>query len=63
MWRFVHHLCATCFRHEGHSMHGEGNAKSVALQELQAAIVSRHRLGSSGMEEAASEKQIVPDYA
>ena len=58
----VHHLCATCFKHEGNSMHDEGAARSVSLQEFQAAILSRHRLGSAGMNDDPEESQPVDDY-
>mgnify|MGYP003329324705 CR=1 FL=1 len=43
-------------------MHGEGTESLVSLQELQAAILSRHRLGPAGMNEDPAESQHVDDY-
>ena len=58
----VHHLCATCFKHEGNSLHDESTTRSVSLQEFQTAILSRHRLGSAGLSDDPKESQPMDDY-
>ena len=57
----VHHLCTSCFRELGNSMHDTNEAK-VTCEEFQKAILSRHRLGTSGMEdEKWAASQIAAD--
>ena len=46
----THHLAATCFINYGNKYHN-GTEVSVSLSEFQAAVRSRHRLGSNGITE------------
>ena len=57
----VHHLCSRLFIEVGNSMHGEGNPSGVTLEEFTNAILSRHRVGNSGVENN-SVSQTQTDY-
>ena len=58
----VHHLCACCFSHLGNSMNDDTNEKKVTCEEFQNAIISRHRVGDSGMnDEKWTASQISAD--
>ena len=58
----VHHLCTSCFKQLGNSMHDDGSVAEVTAEELQNAILSRHRLGTSGIEdEARPASQVAGD--
>ena len=47
----VHHLCACCFSQFGNSMNDDTNEKKVTCEEFQNAIISRHRVGNSGVKD------------
>ena len=58
----VHHLCACCFSQFGNSMNDDTNEKKVTCEEFQNAIISRHRVGDSGMnDEKWTASQISAD--
>ena len=49
----VHHRAVQCFRYEGNSLHG--NESAVTPSDFQAAIKSRHHVGSTGMSTTESQ--------
>ena len=51
----VHHRATQCFKYAGNSLHGGGKEQQgITLEDWQAAVKERHRVGSSGIE---SEQQ------
>ena len=57
----VHHRAAQCFRYQGNSQHGDDAV--VSLLDFQAAIKSRHRVGTSGIGSEDPNEQGSADFA
>ena len=57
----VHHLATQCFVMHGNKFH-EGTAVAVSLEEVQAAVRARHRVGGTGIPELDSASR-AEDFA
>ena len=55
----VHHRALQCFRYFGNMKHGE-KGKEVSLEEFQSSIKSRHKIGSSGINEEV--EGVLPEF-
>ena len=53
----VHHRALQCFRYCGNMKHSD-SMKQVTLEDFQEGIISRHKLGTSGIDEAVPENAV-----
>ena len=55
----THHRATQCFRYLGNSQHyAAPHQKQITLREWQEAILERHRIGHSGMDEAPQSQGV-----